>query len=253
MTMRLLDLFCGAGGCSVGYHRAGFDVIGVDIEWHPSYPYRMIVADVFNILDPPFLDQFDAIHASPPCQRYTSLRHRARREYQEMITPTRDTLDAWGGPYVIENVVGAPLNDPVLLCGSMFNLWAECVDGTIRQLRRHRLFESNITITPPRPCDHQGQPAGVYGYGGGGQQLRGYKAVGDDARNLLGIPWANINDLAQAIPPAYTEHIGHQLRQTISTNRTGPIPTPQFGWEQPDLIGEHTPAGEPATPEEGTP
>jgi DNA (cytosine-5)-methyltransferase 1 len=206
---RLLDLFCGAGGCSVGYERAGFDVVGVDIKPQPRYPFEFHQADVLEYLARPFWwFRFDAIHASPPCQAHSTLGSLWKdREHPDLVAPVRERLKASGLPYVIENVVGAPLDNPVMLCGSTFGLGA---NG--RQLRRHRLFESNVAIMA-FPCQHVGQPVGVYGHGGGGSMTRGYKGTGDEYREAMGMHWAGLTkaEIAQAIPPAYTEHIGGYL------------------------------------------
>jgi DNA (cytosine-5)-methyltransferase 1 len=203
---RLLDLFCGAGGASMGYHRAGFEVTGVDLAPQPRYPFHFIQADALTVS----LDGYDAVAASPPCQAYTDLRHRTRGEYQDLIAETRRLLQATGLPYVIENVVGAPLTRSVVLCGSSFGLGA---NG--RQLRRHRIFECSFPILAP-PCQHCGQPVGVYGTGGGGQMTRGYKAAGvAEAREALGTPWMTLAECAQAIPPAFTEHVGFYLLSAI--------------------------------------
>jgi DNA (cytosine-5)-methyltransferase 1 len=208
MRPRLLDLFCGAGGAAMGYHRAGFEVVGVDIKPQPNYPFEFVCGDALEFLQGIGWvdDHFDAIHASPPCQAHTTLRHRTGNEYADLIPATRCALQATGLPYIIENVPGAPLLNPVTLCGTNFALG---VDG--RRLHRHRLFESNVPIMA-MPCWHQGQAVGVYGTGGGGQMTRGYKARGvAQARIALGIDWMTLAELAQAIPPAYTEHIGGYL------------------------------------------
>lgn len=208
---RLLDLFCCAGGCSVGYARAGFDVVGVDLVRQPDYPYEFHLG---NALTFP-LDGFDAVHASPPCKAHTALRalRRARPQgelfdpHPDLVEPTRERLKASGLPYVIENVVGAPLIDPVLYCGSSFGLL----------VRRHRLFESNVRLEAP-PCDHASQPVvlGVYGHGGAWTRTAagggGRKVAGAEAAEALGITHTvDQSRLSQAIPPAYTEHIGRQL------------------------------------------
>jgi DNA (cytosine-5)-methyltransferase 1 len=208
---RLLDLFCGAGGAAMGYHRAGFDVIGVDIEPQPNYPFRFWKKDVLDLY---FWEggceglSFDAIHASPPCQLFSPAT-RDRSNHRDLIAPLRPLLKATGLPYVIENVPGAPLVDPVVLCGSSFGL----------KVRRHRLFESNVALMVP-PCDHrsQGQPVGVYGEGSSKGQVRGRKADNEaEVLEVMGMPWADRRGATQAIPPAYTELIGAQLLAHIES------------------------------------
>lgn len=223
MRPRLLDLFCGAGGCSVGYDRAGFDVTGVDSEPHPAYPYPIVVADALQVLAAPaFLASFDVIHASPPCQAYSVTSSLHDSDHPELVGPVRDALIAWGGAYVIENVVGAPLINPLLLCGTEFGLGAVCRDGKWRQLRRHRLFESNRWLMGAGSCHHRGEAVGVYGHGGSGNGLmkrRGYQATAAEGRDAMGIDWMKHHDVVQAIPPVYTEYIGQQLMQEILSNR----------------------------------
>lgn len=143
MKPKLLDLFCKAGGCSHGYALAGFEVIGCDKESQKRYPYRLIVADALKLLEMKrFISQFDAIHASPPCQLHSSLAHLPNfkpEKHEDLIAPVRELLKASGKPYIIENVPGAPLIEPFTLCGTMFGLRTDC--GA--ELRRHRLFETN--------------------------------------------------------------------------------------------------------------
>lgn len=204
---RLLDLFCGAGGCSVGYDRAGFDVTGVDIEPHPDYPYELIVADAMDVLaDTAFLARFDMVHASPPCPRYsTSTVMHDRSKHPDLVEPVRDRLAARGGSWVIENVPGAPMPAAVMVCGAAMGL---------RWIRRHRLFESNLPIMSPGcACDHRGT---VSIFGHSGEDRRGGRLVQHVAlteiRELMGVPWmTRREDIADAIPPAYTEYIGGQL------------------------------------------
>lgn len=158
--MRILDLFCNAGGAGMGYHRAGFEVVGVDLEPQRNYPFAFIQHDALT-LDRRFLRSFDAIHASPPCQGYTGMNAPGQVGAPQLIDLTRRMLQATGLPYVIENVEGAvwDMRNPITLCGSMFGLGAQGC-----QLRRHRLFESNIAISPPSPCQHDARPViGVYG------------------------------------------------------------------------------------------
>lgn len=143
---RLLDLFCCAGGAAMGYHRAGFDVIGVDIEKRPRYPFPMLRCDVLD-MDYRFLRTFDAIHASPPCQAHSDLAKRNKNadKWPKLIPPTRKMLREAGVPYIIENVEGAPLIDPVVLCGTMF--------PGLRVLR-HRLFECSFPVQAPPHGKH---------------------------------------------------------------------------------------------------
>jgi DNA (cytosine-5)-methyltransferase 1 len=224
MKPRLLDLFCGAGGASVGYDRAGFQVTGADIEPHPDYPFPMIVGDAMTILDcRDVLNAFDVITASPPCPRYSTATPEANRDsHPDLVEPTRFALGMWGGIYVIENVPGAPLLNPTLYCGAAFGLGAQCRDGSYRQLKRHRLFESNVLIMSPGcGCDAR-QKIGVYGDGGGGPRRKeaqggGYKGHPEESRQAMGIDWmSKRKDLSDSIPPAYTEHIGGQLLAHIA-------------------------------------
>jgi len=217
---RLLDLFCGAGGCSVGYARAGFDVVGVDIEPHADYPFHLIVGDALKLADHDgfnYLNGFDAIHASPPCQAHTTMSNRYRGaggradEHVNLIAPVRDLLQAWGGPYVIENVPGARphMVNPITLHGGMFGLG----------VNRPRLFESNAPLmTAPSPTPHD--PLGIYGRSPDGRRLfdRTDGTTQRAARNLeegaaaMGIDWmTEWADVTEAIPPAYTHYIGEQL------------------------------------------
>lgn len=218
---RLLDLFAGAGGCSVGYHRAGFEVIGVDIEPHPDYPFEFVQADATTYP----LDSFDALAGSPPCSDHSTLSK--LYGYVEhgtgwMLQHTINRFEASGLPFIVENVSGAKMgarHAHVVLCGSMFGLGAHCRDGQFRQLRRHRRFLSNVLLMPPGRCQHHGQPIGVYGQGAGNRisatrpdgypsQYRGPKS---EASEALGIDWMSNEDLSQAIPPAYTQWLGAQL------------------------------------------
>lgn len=139
MKPRCIDLFCCAGGSSKGYARAGFDVVGVDIEPQPNYPFPFIRADVTE-LDPRFLATFDFIAASPPCQRYSNAQRLMGNRHPDLVAPTRALLKAAKRPYAIENVVGAPLIDPVELCGAMFGL----------RVYRHRLFEYSFSVKAPK-------------------------------------------------------------------------------------------------------
>jgi DNA (cytosine-5)-methyltransferase 1 len=198
----------------MGYHRAGFEVSGVDIVPQRNYPFLFMQG---NALLFQRWNDYDAVHASPPCQMHSDLASLAGNEHEDLIQPVRELLISTGKPYVIENVEGAPLLDPIMLCGSMFELGVE--DFT---LRRHRLFESNVPLLAPGPCRCAGVPiGGVYGDGGGwvqrgrggeGSTARGgVKLAVGPARVAMGIDWTNRRELSQAIPPAYAEHLGVQL------------------------------------------
>lgn len=211
---RLLDLFCGAGGAAMGYHRAGFEVVGVDLHPQPRYPFEFHKGDALTYP----LDGFDAIHASPPCQHYSTMTRMqgpaAVAAHPSLIGPTRTRLLAAAVPWVIENVAGArsELRSPAMLCGSMFGL-----QGGGYRLRRHRLFESGLFLWPPGPCSHVGQALAVYGHPGGSSS-RDRRKFGSTAdwREGMGIGWMTNDELAQAIPPAFTEWIGRQLLAATS-------------------------------------
>lgn len=216
---RLLDLFSGAGGAGYGYHLAGFEVTGVDIRFQHRYPFDFVNADALAYLDE-FGHEFDAIHASPPCQAHSAMRtmHNAL-PHRDLIPETRRLLQETGRPYVIENVVGAELHDPVLLCGSMFGLG--CAGG---QLLRHRLFETSFAV-PQMACRHEpGLPViGVYGghvrdrRRRHDSQHRGRETFGiADAEAAMEIDWMTLAELSQAIPPAYTRHLGGLLRMAVA-------------------------------------
>jgi DNA (cytosine-5)-methyltransferase 1 len=209
-ALRLLDLFCGAGGAGWGYAQAGFYVLGVDIEPQPDYPFDFVRADALTV----DLDGFDAIHASPPCQLFTVYRNNHAQRYRPAlnhIPATRERLEAAGVPYVIENVPRAPLIDPVQYCGTSF---------PPLEVRRHRLFESNVPLVAP-PCDHGRLTERKYP--GGTDRPNGrtvcnigeYRVPLEAQRRAIGIPWMTLPEIAQAVPPAYTEHIGQQLRAHI--------------------------------------
>lgn len=212
---RLLDLFCGAGGCSVGYHRAGCDVTGVDIEQHDDYPYELIVADAMDVLtDRSFLDRFDIAHASPPCPRYSSSTRASKtwQNHPDLVAPVREALREWGGTWVIENVPGAPMPNAVMVCGQAMGL---------RRVKRHRLFESNVPLmTPGCACDAQGKVS-VFGHAGQlwVNKVRSHIPIAE-VRQLLDVPWmTRREDIADAIPPAYTEFIGSQLIDQLALTR----------------------------------
>jgi DNA (cytosine-5)-methyltransferase 1 len=207
MRPLLLDLFCGQGGAAEGYYRAGFDVVGVDINPQPRYPYEFHQADALTFS----LDGFDAVHASPPCQAHSDLQKQSKREYRDFIPAVRARLKASGLFYVIENVEGASLIDPVVLCGTMF--------PGLRVIR-HRLFESNYPLQQP---DHPAHPL-VFThdkrkahYGRLNQDESYVQVTGGgnctvaNKRAAMGVPWMTGTGANEAIPPAYTEYIGRQL------------------------------------------
>lgn len=194
-----IDLFCGAGGCSRGYDDAGFEMTGVDINPQRHYPYRFVQSDWAEYLAEHWRE-YDLIHASPPCQGYSQLAAmHPGREYPKLIGQVRAALQATGKTYVIENVEPAPLSG-VILCGSMFGLRIE-----IGYLRRHRRFETSFFVPQP-PHMHSKPAVGVYGHGGhSGKHRMCNKA---EAAEIMRIDWMNRDELAQAIPPAYTNFVG---------------------------------------------
>jgi DNA (cytosine-5)-methyltransferase 1 len=231
---RLLDLFCCEGGAALGYARAGFDVVGVDIEprFAKRYPFEFHRGDAIEYLKA-HGHEFDAIHASPPCQGYsvaTLGTPGAREKHPRLIEPVRDALVASGRPWVIENVVGAPLLSPLMLCGSMFDLTATDDDGRTLRLERHRLFESNVMLYPPGPDRHD-RSVPVGGVYGGGRSDRweakhvrrgGYTPAKHVREALIGVERGHmtLHGLSQSIPPAYTEWIGAQLLDHLAAKDT---------------------------------
>lgn len=245
---RLLDLFCGAGGAAMGYHRAGFDVVGVDVKPQPRYPFDFIPADVLTlrtsdpgvgrcaVYGPPlgagpawpdkWIGSFHAIHASPPCQAHTAMSNRWRGSggradsHADLIGWTRDFLIASGLPYVIENVPGArrAMRETITLTGGMFGL----------RVHRPRLFESNVLLLAPEPARAPRDSVGVFGKRHDGRLLwrrrdgteqRAAKSL-EEARDAMGMPWASWRGCAEAVPPAYTEWIGRQLLAAVEARRT---------------------------------
>lgn len=209
----LLDLFCGAGGASVGYSRAGFAVIGVDWRPQPGYPFRLIQADATTVDVQDVLSTVDAVHASPPCQRYSVMGHPGidRSRYPDLIPAIRERLQAWGKPWVMENVPLAPLHDPKLVCGVSLGL----------RVIRHRLFETSWPYQP-LPCSHLhgGNALGLYvSFYEGRRQPAGRKTPphrkASQFREAAGLTWMTTREMRQAIPPAYTEHIGRQLHDYL--------------------------------------
>lgn len=238
---RLLDLYCGAGGAAMGYHWAGFEVVGVDIEPQPNYPFEFIQMDALlalKLVSKVTPNCYAVIHASPPCQAFTAMGTMPNAgKHRDLLTPTRECLKATGIPYVIENVPGAPMDDVrpvdlfgdgggVMLCGSMFGL----NNGTY-ELRRHRLFECSSPLEQP-PCRHKLPVVGFYGdHARVRQRIEGFKDRGRDilggekialVRDLMGIDWMAWTEATQAIPPAYTEWIGgHLLSSVVARDRDG--------------------------------
>jgi DNA (cytosine-5)-methyltransferase 1 len=213
MKPRLLDLFCGAGGAAMGYSRAGFEVVGVDINLQPHYPFLALQADALEFLATGGGASFDVIHASPPCQAYTSMRYLGKRAGEgapDLLDVTREALEATGLPWIMENVKGSPLRNPLTLCGSSFELG----------VRRHRLFESSNLLFGA-PCRHKAMPRPIAVYGDHPQQPGDKTYRVNRARTLaegqaaMGIDWMPWKSLTQAIPPAYTEWIGTQLLRAV--------------------------------------
>jgi DNA (cytosine-5)-methyltransferase 1 len=214
----LLDLFCCAGGAAMGYHRAGFEVVGVDIKPQPHYPFEFVQADALAFLGARGADGFDAIHASPPCQRFSDLakRNGNAHEWPDLIAPIREWLRDLDLPFIIENVEGAPLRRPVMLCGTMF--------PDLRVIR-HRLFESNITLSVPQHGPHplvytRDKRKAHYGkldeWTSPVQVTGGGNCSVAAARDAMGIDWMTKDELNEAIPPAYTEWLGAQLAALIA-------------------------------------
>lgn len=200
--MKILDLFCGAGGAAMGYHKAGFEVVGVDINPQPRFPFEFHRADALSFSP----EGFDAVHASPPCQAFTAAQPIRGRKHPDFLTPIREKLERLKIPWVIENVVGAPMRADILLCGSMFGLG----------VKRHRIFETSfqrLLVMPPT-CKHEwpnGRPVGVYGHTGRkatGNTSGNHGFLAQDWRRAMEIDWMTTKELAESIPPAYTEYIG---------------------------------------------
>lgn len=219
---KCLDLFCGAGGASMGLHRAGFDVTGVDIRPQPRYPFRFIEGDALTV----DLEGFDFIWASPPCQGYGQTQYVvtcATRAYPKVIADTRARLIQSGALWIIENVPGAPLLHPVTICGTALGLPA----------RRHRLFESGAFLFSPGACRHGGGDYGVYANkvtrigtrgqayvaGSGRTHYRPQTASKKDGCAALGINWMTMPEMCEAVPPAYSEFLGRQIMRCLEQQR----------------------------------
>ena len=199
---RILDLFCCQGGAGMGYSLAGFEVVGVDIQPQPRYPFEFHQGDALEFAAK-YGSDFDAIHASPPCQGYSlgALWRGTKENHPDLVDATRQALQATGRPYIIENVPGAPLRKSVMLCGTMFGL----------KVIRHRHFEIHpdlAFITPP--CVHRGRVRDghyvtVAGHGGDGSNA--YSVWAD----AMEIDWMDKYGLSQALPPVYTSFLGSVL------------------------------------------
>lgn len=211
--VRLLDLYCGAGGAAMGYHQAGFtEIVGVDINPQPDYPFEFVQANAVDVAYDWDLSSFDLVHASPPCQAHSALTKgtNAGRWYEDLISETRENLLVESDtPFVIENVAGAPIRKDLMLCGEMFGL----------QVIRHRYFEVHgVQLDQPVHPKHRGRVAGyrhgewfdgpyyaVYGEGGG-------KGSVPEWQEAMGMEWTdNRKSIAEAIPPAYSRFIGEQF------------------------------------------
>lgn len=219
--MKILDLFCGAGGASMGLHFSfpNAHITGVDINPQPRYPFEFVQADALKFP----LGSYDFYWASPPCQQFSSMR-KGRwkdRKHPDLIDKTRELLKTTNKPYVIENVLGSPLIDPIMLCGTMFNLQTTYKN----QLRRHRIFETSFSIKVSMVCNHN-EFSAIGVYGGGQHPLRKNRLRKRDTQNhhaayfcikarkkIMEINWMIGKELNQAVPPAYAEYIGNQYQR----------------------------------------
>ena len=201
MTRRIADLFCGAGGAGMGLSRAGFEVVGYDLKPQPNYPFEFHQQDALDV----DLSGFDAVWASPPCQAYSTIT-RDKAIHPDLYIPTRQLLIESQKPYIIENVIGAPYDSGIILCGSMFDM----------RVRRHRNFETSWMMFRPQ-CRHQeqGRPITVTG-NGGGTYRHSDKGVKSEWPVVMGMPWATPKECTQAIPPAYSEYLGAELLATLT-------------------------------------
>ncbi len=214
----ILDLFCGAGGGAKGYHDAGFNVVGVDINPQPHYPYEFHQNDALTYLETADLSRYILIHASPPCQKYTGMRNitmarfgKVNASHPDLIAAARSSLIATGKPYIIENVTRSPLYTQIVICGASIGL---------PHVARHRHFECSILLPAPPPCRHYREPytIGVYGARPDGRRVSYRKnrlcRIANslqEAQTLMGIDWMDWDEIKEAIPPTYTEFIGRQL------------------------------------------
>jgi|SRR5208282_1472765 len=210
---RLLDLFCGAGGATKGYQRAGFEVVGVDIEHSPRYcGDSYMVADALELLRDyrRYVGGFDAIHASPPCQAHTGVPN--RRGHPDLLPKTRELLEMTGLPWVMENVPGADMGSAVLLCGATFGL----------PIIRHRLFETSFPMMAPSTCRAKstlratGHGPGFYPFA-----RKGWRPAWREHVLPVVWPWMTLEEAHQAIPPAFTEFVGTQLMAHLGVTADG--------------------------------
>jgi DNA (cytosine-5)-methyltransferase 1 len=215
--MKLLDFCCGAGGAALGYSMAGFEVHGVDIVGQKRYPFKFTFGDAL-VIGKALIEwgEYDLVHISPPCQAYSDLQKRTKRKYPDLIEPFRELVQSTGIPYVMENVDTAPLNDPVMLCGTMF-------EGL--RVYRHRLFETNWDLPQPEHPKHKNlvfthdKRKNHYGTkmsdemfvqvtGGGNAKI-------EEKRAAMGLTYMTHAEINEAIPPKYTEWIGNQWKKSL--------------------------------------
>ena len=200
-AMRLLDTFCGAGGAAVGYHRAGFEVVGVDVVPQPHFPFEFYQGDALEYIRE-HGQEFDVIHASPPCQAYSRATawRGSRAEHPDLIAATREVLLSTGIPYIIENVqeARALLHRPLMLCGTHFGL----------PLRRHRYFEVPLLgVILTSTCQHRDSD---YAHDHGGKQTEA------QYRDAMGCQWMTVHEAREAIPPAYTKWLGRRILEALN-------------------------------------
>ena len=226
VRFRLLDLFCCEGGAGTGYARAGFDVTGVDIVAKPRNPHPLIVADAVEYAWQ-HASEFDAIHASPPCQSYSlALRHMATPQ-PKLIDAIREALQASGKPWVIENVVGSPLSN----CSDLFGAHGVELCGTMFGMRiyRHRIFETSFPVHAPRPCDHSIVPLNPHRANGdpggpvaGRARMKQEFGQGVNCEKVwaaeMGVAWMSKQGARESVPPAYTEFLGRELLAVCKAN-----------------------------------
>lgn len=198
----------------MGYHRAGFEVVGVDITPQPRYPFEFHQGDAIAYLIE-HAHEFDAAHASPPCQAHTRAQKIRGNDHPDLIWETRKWL-LWSGlPFVIENVPGAPLSNPVELCGAMFGL----------STYRHRHFETGngwqLSAPHHHPHEQRTTKMGRRPVAGEFMHIVGNFSGVATARDVMGMPWANRDGLREAIPPAYAEHVGRQLIAALVPQSNG--------------------------------